>query len=515
MLSISAHARKLAPIEIYKRCNIHLSGQPISITGETEKKIKLGQLDPIKECEKILKMGFLKDDGLLATDNQKSRAVLKTLFSMHRNWFDANTLEQIQGYTEEVGRGTLDHYDPNEPALTVTLALLDPQTKYSDIVTAPYGIKALRQENTAIASKYGYSPSMSSPMRRSDLRIGPNSPISFRNLADGFAGLASERSVEELIVAPTIQVGDLIGIQPRTEHIFSTNVYLIPLDGNGVINAGHLQPDLNYKNDMYKSYGGGLLGTPVFFMMNYGQPYGLSANGSTKLPRRWVKNAMESLLCSNFPSLRETDIRNFFVGNASAPFRNGKSCLQCHATMDQAATTARNLIVAATDYANLVVPDPNGGPNIDFLNKYPLILVDFKATRAPSSVWSPEPVENFHRQQPTGKIFFRSMNGQLIDRSVNNISELGQSFAETDDFYNCAAKRYFKYFTGIDVAMYDKTNPLNAEINRNLTTSDKEFRNFVESLGAKLKQSQSLVDVITMIMSSKYYQSSDPKSEGP
>lgn len=141
---------------------------------------------------------------------------------MHRNWFDANTLEQIQGYNEEVGRGTLDHYDPNEPALTLTRALLAPGVKYSEVVTAPFGIKGLRQENQSIANKYGYGrPSgagsmMDSPMRRVSAQIGRTQPIAFRNLQDGFLGYASERTAEELIVVPTIQVGDLVGIMDGT-----------------------------------------------------------------------------------------------------------------------------------------------------------------------------------------------------------------------------------------------------------------------------------------------------------
>ena len=513
-------ARLLTPIENYKRCNIHLSGQPISLNGETEKKIIRGEVDPIKECEKVLGAGFLNPQGYLANDTKKSRAVLKTMFSFHRNWFEVNTIEQIQGYNEETGRGTLDHYDPNEPALTLTRSLFLPGAKYKDAVTASSGVKAIREEDLKITQKFGYlqlnehGSKMDTAMRRIYVTMDSTKQVSFRNPQDSFEGFSTLRRPEDFALPTFIQIGDLTGIVPRTDSTVATNVYLTPVDGNGVVNSGHLIPGLDQNPDMFKSQGGGVLGTPIFYMMNSGHPNATRSNGAAKLPRRWIKNAMESLLCSTFPSLRESDITPYYVGNSTTPFRNGKSCLQCHATMDQAATAGRNLMVGATDYVNLVYKNPaKPEENLDSLTKYPLTMVNFKPTLAPLANWPSEPIDNFHLQQPTGDLYFRSQSGLLINRRVANIAELGQAFSETDDYYVCAAKRYFKYFTGVDVALYDKTNPLNASVNRNLTNKDKEFRSYVEKIGMELKSHQSLAKLIKAIMSSKYYKTSDPQSE--
>lgn len=78
---------------------------------------------------------------------------------------------------------------------------------------------------------------------------------------------------------------------------------------------------------------------------------------------------------------------------------------------------------------------------------------------------------------------------------------------ETKDYYYCAAKRYFEFFTGIDVALYDQTNPANAEVNRRLSDENKEDRKFVEALGDKLESSQSVREIVKDIMGSKYYRS--------
>lgn len=506
VLVIPAQARKLTSIEIYKRCSVHLSGLSIPLNDQTVRGIKNGTFDPIKECENLLDLGRLNPSGQLIVDNKKSRAVIRTLMKFHRTWFDVNAIEQIQGYSEEILRGSNDYYDAYEPALTLTRALLAPAVKYRDVVTASYGVKALREDDSRILAKYGYIHK--NPTRRVNPGITETTPLSFRNLEDAFNPFSTRRDPTDFLTPTVTQMGELVGIAPRTETAMTKNVYLVPFDTNGSVGMGNKISGLNYQFDMYASHGGGLLGTPVYLLMNFGHPNGVIANGSTKLPRRWIKNSMESLLCSSFPSLRESDIRSLVIGTASAPFRNGTSCVQCHATMDQAATTARNLVVSGTEYVNLVDEASN-----DSGLKYPVVLPRFTPRLSSYYVWSGEPVENFHLQTPSGELFYRSNTGQLVSRRVASIAELGTAFAEQDDFYTCAAKRYFKYFTGVDVSLYDKTNPANSEINRNITERDKQFRLFVENLGLELKSHQSLTKLIMSIINSNYYKSTDLQND--
>ena len=489
----SLFAAEISQLELYRRCTIHLTGKPIPFGSPVVAKIKNGEMKAKQACEELLNAGLLAEDGQLQNPNPVGKAVLKTFMNFHRTWFSANTLEQIQDYTEEVARGTVDIYDPNEPALALTKALLGKNSSYSDVLTAKTGVKALRVEDEKVKARLGYTSPM--PSRRLfGNGVNETDPVSFRNMDSFWISTVADRKPDDLKIMPHIQVGDLVGIQNTTEAFQIQNLDLHPL---GASTPGHLEAELNYAYDFYKTQGGGVLGTPSFFLMNYGHPLGLKANGSTKIPRRWIRSAMESFLCVSFPALRETDIENFFVGNSTTSFRNGKSCLQCHGTFDQAAYTGRNIILGGTDFAGLT----------NFFNKNPVVMTTYKASKDSVAGWPSEPVVEFHLQKPTGALYFRSASGALINTPVQNISDLGLAMSKTDDFYNCAARRYFEYFTGIHVLLYDKTDPLNAGLNRRLQSQDIKDRQYVEKLGRDLKKSQSMAQLINSIMSSDYYKS--------
>ncbi len=80
---------------------------------------------------------------------------------------------------------------------------------------------------------------------------------------------------------------------------------------------------------------------------------------------------------------------------------------------------------------------------------------------------------------------------------------------QTQDFYTCAAKRYFEFFTGIQVPLYDKKDPRYAEMNRMLTSEHIKNREFVENLGADLQRDQSLKNLVKRIIASDYYRSEE------
>ena len=90
-----------------------------------------------------------------------------------------------------------------------------------------------------------------------------------------------------------------------------------------------------------------------------------------------------------------------------------------------------------------------------------------------------------------------------MSQKVNNLQEFGEALAETNDLYACAAKRYFEYFTGIGVSLADLRSPEN---DIDLTSEQMTQRDFVISLGKKLKKTQSLPELIEEIISSSFYQ---------
>lgn len=495
MTAVFAEGQPLSEAGLYNRCYSHLTGRPVPLGNATMAQIRAGKIKALDACNALLDKAELDPNGpLINRNDMEARAILNNFYNFHRTWFSANTVEQIQEYSDELSRGTTDIYDSTEPGLAITRAVFSRNGKYSDVLTLPLGVHAQREESASVRASIGWTVNF--PGRRifgNNLGYDENL-FNFRAFTGGFDG-NSDTTNSIFQNLPKIEVGELVGIRVKGESANIPNVSLHPL---GDDKRGNDQPGLNFSFDLFKTYGGGVLGTPIYFMLNYGHGRGVEANGTTKVPRRWSQTNMNSFLCADLPALRESDIRQYVVGNSSAPFRNSASCVMCHATLDPMAYTARNLVVANSDYFVLSTGSRTQA-------KTALLLTSYRAEIPSVSGWPSEPVANFHRQTPTGRLFFRSMTGQLIDKPVNGIAELGQAMSQTKDYYYCAAKRYFEFLTGIQVALYDRTNPANAEINRKLSAEAIADRKYVEDLGEELSRTQNVRGLIKNIMASKYY----------
>lgn len=494
LVGVSASAQPMSEPALFNRCYSQLTGKPVPLNHATMAQVRAGKVKALDACNALLDRTELQGSGMLVNGDTESRAILNHFYDFHRSWFPTNTVEQIQEYNEEMSRGTMDIYDSTEPGLAVTRAMFAQGARYSDVLTLGTGVHAMRQENQTIRNMIGFNVTF--PGRRIAGNNGglDQNLFNFRAFSGGYDG-NSDTTQATFLTLPKIEVGELVGIRLTTESFAIPNLSLHPL---GDDKRGNDQPGLNFNFDLFKTHGGGVLGTPIYLMLNYGHGRGVEANGSTKVPRRWAQTNMNTFLCQSLPALRESDVRQFVVGNSSAPFRNGTSCVMCHATLDQMAYTARNVVVGNSDYAAL-----DRGARTH--SKTALHLTSYRPEMASVAGWPSEPVANFHRQTPSGKLYFRSMTGELINKSVSNIGGLGSAMADTPDYYYCAAKRYFEFFTGIQVALYDRTNPNNAELNLKLSDVAKEDRKFVEALGEELRHSQSVRQLVKKIMSSDYY----------
>lgn len=490
-----AYSQKMSEVGLYNRCYSHLTGKPVPLGHSTMAQIRAGKMNALDACNALLDKAELDASGpLINRNDNEARSVLNTFYNFHRTWFTSNTMEQIQEYSEEMSRGTVDIYDSTEPSLALTRAMFARGSRYADVITANQGVRAQREDDPRVRSSIGWTVNF--PGRR---LYGNNGGLNenlfhFRALSGGFNG-NSDTTNSIFMNLPKIETGELVGIRTTTETAVIPNMSLQPL---GADKRASDQPGLDFSFDILKNLGGGVLGSPIYLMLNYGHGRGLEANGTTKVPRRWSQANMESFLCAQLPALRESDITQYVVGNSSAPFRNSASCVMCHATLDPMAYTARNVVVGNSDYAEFSAGSRTHA-------KAALHLATYRPEFASVSGWPSEPVANFHRQTPNGRLFFRSMTGQLIDKSVNGIGGLGLAMSETKDYYYCAAKRYFQYFTGITVALYDRSNPANEVLNMQLSKEAIEDRKFVESLGDELQQTQSVRQLVKRIMASKYY----------
>lgn len=488
----SAFAQNLSEPGLFSRCYSQLTGKPVPLNHAVMNQIKAGAKSALTACSELLDKATLGGDGYLTNRyDSEARAVLSNLNKFHRSWFSANTVEQIQDFNNEISIGTSDVFDATEPGLSITRAVFAQNGRYDEVLTLPTGVTGLREDNPTWTTLYGYIYSY--PTRRlagNNVNFANNG---FHFMPVGGVGFTLDGNNVPGIGFPVIQVGDLIGVKATSNYAVVPNVSMEPLGNAGL--RGDNEPGLNYSYNFYQTQGGGVLGSPIYVLLNFGHGRNLKSDGGYKLPRRWSQTNMNTFLCASLPALRESDVASMVISSSSLSFRQASSCVQCHANLDQMASTIRNSVMANSNY---------GRTNPEY-HKTTLLLPQYRPELGAVGGWPSEPVANYHRTAPTGKLFFRSMTGELVDRSVANVSELGAAMTQTSDYYTCAAKRYFEFFTGISVALYDRTNPANASLNKTLSEQSIRDRKYVEGLGEELRRSQSVKSVIKQIMTSDYY----------
>ena len=90
---------------------------------------------------------------------------------------------------------------------------------------------------------------------------------------------------------------------------------------------------------------------------------------------------------------------------------------------------------------------------------------------------------DYHKRVANGRFLYRTHNNTLINQPVNDLADLGTLISGMDDYYICAAKRYYRYFTGIDVDL----SPMTAAQVSALPPDRRFYRNRVVNLGLQLK----------------------------
>jgi hypothetical protein len=507
-------AQQLSQQSLFNRCYVQLTGKPVPLKHPMMANVIQGKISAVEACTEILKKAQLGTNGEVTnkSDNEGIE-VLNNFYSFHRTWFSTNNLDTVSGYSSSEQNGTIDLYDATEPALALTFSMFGNNQKYSDTLNRTMGVRAIRIEDDTIKTRQKWVAANPGRMLNNNAAM-EQSPFTFRDATPLKTVVARNfnKHISTKANPPIISVGTLVGIRPTTETFTIPNISLMPLGGDTLNDKGNLTPNLNFTYDMFKTFGGGVLGTPIYLMQNYGHPMNMQFNGGNKVPRRWSQQNMQSFLCASLPALREADIIKFLDTKSEFPFRNSTSCLMCHSTLDPMAYTARNITIGATDYLlpNLdgdVTRDANGNrisPPKAYVRSA-VAITSYKAVADSVSGWPSAVVPNFHTQKPSGVLRFRSFSGELIEKPVANITGLGKAMSETDDYYQCAAKRYFEFMTGIEVPLYDRTNPKNAELNKALSQQAIDDRNFVEDLAVNLRNSQSVTALIEAIIKSPYY----------
>lgn len=494
----SAQARVLNAREQLARCYTQLTGLRLSSTDALYS--QLSTKSPAKICIDLLADVKLGGDGVLTqANNPLHRAILKQFNDMHRGWFDKRML--LANELNDALFGTVDVVDPYQQSYYITRALFTDGAHYNSVLRGSENYMAVRD-----ASKATTAGAPSGTRRPTRMYFGGYdgegssttfSPMRMVEPVIGFATTMANINILAFAPVPIVQVGELIGIRNEPGQANVGGLITKATGGGGTLNDAGLRVPINPN----EAFGGGALGSQGALLLNFGHSFDYDTNGTTKLPRRWIDAEMKSFMCRQGPYVRAVDIAQYKRGEADAPpFRQSESCLRCHAMMDQAAMTTRNLVIGQTSTF------------IDSHNRLSALIARFNVSAGSEpgqEFWPWRPVPSFKYQAPVGKLYLRSISGALIDQPVNNLNELGIALSSTDDYYACAAKRYFEKFTGVSINLYDPNDGDNSSLIEGQNERDIEFRRFVLALGQELKTGGSLKNLVKRIIESDYYKQSD------
>ena len=494
----ASQAGTLSETAIYARCFGMLAQRVIPSSDPHLAQIKAGQKSGVQACISLLERAKLQTNGMLPDPNDTiGRAVLNTFYDFHRSWFSNNRIEQAA--VLEFHNTSVDVYDFSEGALAITKNLFGAKERYSDILVGTTPPRATRiRDLAAESSAHGYDANRLSQVGFPS-RVYLEFPGFPRHEIKFFPPLPVDYLVGNYAPYKPVQIGELVGIQPNVERVLVPNARLNSYVPGDPIYAAQT-PGLETGFNLYEGLGGGILGYPSHVILNLGYPMNTRFDGAQKVPRRWSETAIKTFMCRQLPALREQDIVGFFDGQSPVAFRKGTTCLMCHATMDQMAYVARNIITMSSH---------DSASDSDISVRRIPVVGRWTASQPPAQGWSSGPVPDFHRQEPSGRFMLRSVTGELIDRPVRRIAGVGEAIAQTEDFYRCAVKRYFEFLTGIQVPFYDRTDPRNEELNRSLTKENIADLRFIEKLASELKTTQSLFQMTSRILESEYFKSTN------
>ncbi len=449
-LSTTAEAqRNLTQEQRFRRCFAQLTQNKVPENFSLLLEVRAGGKSATDACLSLLNtIAFDPGDNRLnETVHPYAKSIVATAHKLHTSFFGDTDFPTITANKHFLGMG--DIYDTEAPAFYLTYSMFKAGVPLSSALTAKNMMRAIRTDaNPSLGA--------ASNLDKSDSAFGSATPYAAKGDLLGLFPVMSEW--ETPYVVPT---------SPTTEV-------------KGVIKIA-------------KHHGGGILGDPAYLSMATSQLTTLRANGAERMPRKFAKAVYGDLLCRPLPVVRREDAVSFVAPTSLVEFRTSSGCVRCHASMDRMASVIRGF-----KYHNVGSgsTQPRGGNFIEMENP----------TAQAETSWPAVADTQYFRRPANGVLYFRNYRGELVNRPVKGLEELGTAIAEQDDFYACMAKRYYSYFTGINVELAD---PLDSE--NPLTLSDRDRRHLqkVISLGQGLKQTQSLKSLVKSILESEDYGRSD------
>lgn len=438
---------------VFKNCFEQMTRLPFDPNFSLAVEVFSGNKRGSVACIELLKNAQLAEsNNTLLSNKAYSKNIIDTFFEFHASWFSERS------FNSAISNGSTHQeflHDLDQPALYLSRILHHPNLRFDDLFRSNLSLKAVREAVDGSRDK----------LLAADV---------------SYFGTNHQR----------ITRGNLVGIETYDESIAPKNFG--PL---------RQRKDINDAANIHSHLGGGVLGSQSYLMLNSGN-HGLHfSNGGLRTKRNLGQNFYKQFFCRDIPVIRTNDALDFVHPEGESPlaYRNGISCMQCHASIDPLAYSARNIFITRSEGQS---PNNRNRENLRMFFAY-----KYKGNHnidkpiQDGRDW-PDNDPSFYEHAPWGKLYYRTFDGKLINQDVRGLSQLGQAISNQEDPYVCAASRYFKFFTGISVNIDDIDHSLS-----DIRISEKEryYRNFVIKMGKELKEHQKLEKLFERIFSSKAY----------
>ena len=467
MFGSEAFGLDLDNVQLFAKCYSQLTQMTVTASHPKMIAVRDHRKDPIAACMDVFDKALLKlpvatqppsvNSETTIVNSEEGLAVLSTMHKFHTTWFDVK--DHPGGNAEAAA--IQDIIDGETPALHLTRALFKPSARYDSILKATASLKPIRivEHPTLVGARTGKTKD-----NYIFKTIPPYTP---------FAGIGDLKGIREI---GATELNRSYSFQQNTNSSALTT---------GAVNFG-------------THFGGGIIGEQIYLLQNIGQVRTFVSNGAEKMPRRLARSIYHDLLCRSLPVIRTEDA-TFVAPNSPVAFRGSSGCVRCHASMDRAAAVARNFTYRR-------VGGVPGDDNLGFE-----VVERETVSELAEATWPTAPDPNYYRRPANGVLYFRNYAGVLVNTPVTSLASLGAEIAKQNDFYACAAKRYYNYFVGVDVDLADLEDPPAIT----LTPKDTFHRENVIRLGTTLKTGQSTRALIEAIFRSPSYRRTDFESGLP
>lgn len=454
--------RKLSEVQILRRCYGQIIRKLIPKDHDLVKKVLSHQLSGAEACIKLLSKAKLSDGS--SVESEEGRDILNTFQSLHLSWF--SELNFNNGAEEY---GNFELYDPGSLAAYYTYSLFNKDQPFSKVFTSRNAIIPIRKS-----------------LNKRIFLIFPNQLIGENLKVEDYQfGSGEELKHKEEHFPPwnisSVQNGDIYGFKT-----IDLDKYRIPIvvDSRKSLKGFRKQNVYQVNSDVFSSRGGGILGNPIYLLLNMKLSVGEKSDGGKHIPRNWGVSLFKDFLCRELPVTSITMAKKYQKKKSTHSFRKEASCVQCHISMDGVSGLIRNLEI------NYSV-DSGEGPFYQTSHIRGNSTTDF--------ITSPfgEGDKEFFKTKPTGRFIYKATSGTSYDKYITSLDELGETLIENNDLYKCVVKRYLEFFTGQEVPLFNSPPKTKQDIYLNY---------LMKKLARDFMNHQDLNVVIQEIFKSPLYQ---------